>query len=141
MITVRWSVLGYNSPTSRFGNCNCRSVSHFQDEELTVTSGKLISHWILSLHLCCIYNALIKMITVRQCRVLMASLVCDPMHMPASTHGCNHFYCCKFKAISPCAVALRCSPQGGRTARCDRHIRVSVDRANALRVGASMCGS
>jgi hypothetical protein len=39
------------------------SVSPFQ-EELTVTSGKLISHCILSLHLCCIYNALINLTAV-----------------------------------------------------------------------------
>jgi hypothetical protein len=52
-------LLGSTSHTSRFGSCNCRSVSHFQEEELTVTSGKIISRCILSLHLCCIYNALI----------------------------------------------------------------------------------
>jgi hypothetical protein len=53
-------LLGSTSQTSRFDSCNCRSVRHFQEEKLTVTSGKLISHCILSLHLCCIYNALIN---------------------------------------------------------------------------------
>ncbi len=36
-----------------------KSVSPFQ-EELTVTSGKLIPHCILSFHLCCTYHALSK---------------------------------------------------------------------------------
>ncbi len=53
-----WCAFWHNSPPSslRFSSCNCLSVSPFT-EELTVTSGKLISHCILSLHLCCIYNA------------------------------------------------------------------------------------
>jgi hypothetical protein len=50
-------------PPVQYATCpDFNLVSPFP-EELTVTSGKLISHCILNLHLCYIYNAPIKLMS------------------------------------------------------------------------------
>jgi hypothetical protein len=94
-VSLNSLLFGYNSPPSRFSSCNCLSVRPFT-EELTVTSGKLISHCILSLHLCCIYNAPINLAGVQVCLDVCYNLNTVPAQVDTELSWLPAFQSCTF---------------------------------------------